>query len=160
MVGGDKRNSVQMDFLQILQNRAAKMILGRDPFSSVTQALKDLNWMTLAKKRTMDRCIFVYKCLNNLINFDFGFYSLSQVHSYNTRYKDNLSFQSVKTNWGLFTTVPHCSKHWNSLDLETRNTSRFNLFKNRLYKTFSGLYTFFILYVMVNLIILYSLYLT
>ena len=113
------------------------MILGRDPFSSATQALKDLSWMTLAKKRTMDSCIFVYKCLNNLISFDFGFYSLSQVHSHNTRYKDNLSFQSVKTNWGLFTTVPHCSKDWNSVDLETRNTGSFNLFKNRLYKIFS-----------------------
>ena len=67
IVWGYKRNSVQMDFLQILQNRAAKTILGRDPFSSATQALKDLSWMTLAKKRTMARCIFVYKCLNNLI---------------------------------------------------------------------------------------------
>ena len=59
IVWGDKRNSVRMDFLQILQYRAAKTILGRDPFSSATQALKDLSWMTLAKKRTMDRCIFV-----------------------------------------------------------------------------------------------------
>ena len=85
IVWGDKRNSVQMDSLQILQNRAAKMFVGKDPFSSSTQALKDLSWMTMPMKRTLDRCIFVYKCLNKLINFDFGFYSLSQVHSYNTR---------------------------------------------------------------------------
>ena len=73
IVWGDKRNSVQMDHLQVLQNRAAKMILGKELHSSATQALKELNWVTLAKKRTIDRCIFVYKCLNNLINHDFGF---------------------------------------------------------------------------------------
>jgi hypothetical protein len=122
-----------MDLLQVLQNRAAKPILGRDLHASATQALRKLNWMPLAKKRTIDRCIFVYKCLNNLIIHDFGFYSLSQVHSYNTRNKDNLSFQRVKTNWGLFRTVPHCSKYWNSLDLETRNIDNFKLFRKKLF---------------------------
>ena len=65
---GDERNTVHMDTLQILQNRAVKIILGRDLKDSATQALKDLNWLTLVKKRTIDRCIFVYKCLNNLID--------------------------------------------------------------------------------------------
>ena len=70
IVWGDKRNTVHMD---TLQNRAAKITLGRDLRDSATQALKDLNWLTLVKKRTIDRCIFVYKCLKNLIEFDFGF---------------------------------------------------------------------------------------
>ena len=70
IVWGDKRNTVHMD---TLQNRAAKIILGRDLRDSATQALKDLNWLTLLKKRTINRCIFVYKCLKNLIEFDFGF---------------------------------------------------------------------------------------
>ena len=52
---GDERNTVHMDTLQILQNRAAKIILGRDLRDSATQALKDLNWLTLVKKRTIDR---------------------------------------------------------------------------------------------------------
>lgn len=70
IVWGDKRNTVHMD---TLQNRAAKITLGRDLRDSATQALKDLNWLTLVKKRTINRCIFVYKCLKNLIEFDFGF---------------------------------------------------------------------------------------
>ena len=73
IVWEDKRNTVHMDTLQILQNRAAKIILGRDLRDSATQALKDLNWLTLVKKRTIDECIFVYICLDNLIEFDFGF---------------------------------------------------------------------------------------
>ena len=55
IVGGDKRNTVHMDTLQILQNRAAKIIFGRELRDSATQALKDLNWVTLVKKRTIDR---------------------------------------------------------------------------------------------------------
>ena len=42
IVWGDERNTVRMDTLQILQNRAAKIILGRDSRDSATQALKDL----------------------------------------------------------------------------------------------------------------------
>ena len=137
IIWGDKRNSVQMDLLQILQNRAAKTILGRELHSSATQALKDLNWMPLVKKRIIDFCIFVYKCLHNLINHDFGFYSLSQVHYHNTRHKENVSFESVKTNWGLFKTVPHCSKDWNSLDLDTRNIDSLKSFRNKLFQIFS-----------------------
>ena len=55
IAGGDKRNTVHMDTLQILQNRAAKIIFGRELRDSATQALKDLNWVTLVKKRTTDR---------------------------------------------------------------------------------------------------------
>ena len=55
IAGGDKRNTVHMDTLQILQNRAAKIIFGRELRDSATQALKDLNWVTLVKKRTIDR---------------------------------------------------------------------------------------------------------
>ena len=36
VVCGDKRNSVQMDLLQVLQNRAAKTILGKELHSSAT----------------------------------------------------------------------------------------------------------------------------
>ena len=57
IVWGDKRNTVHMDTLQILQNRAAKIILGRDLRDSATQALKDLNWLTLVKKRTIDELL-------------------------------------------------------------------------------------------------------
>ena len=104
--------------LQILQNSAAKIILGRDLRDSATQALKDLNWLTLVKKRTIDRRIFVYKCLNNLIEFDFGFKSFKNRDDYNTRNKQYLAFELSKTNWDFFKTVPHCGKDWNTIDLE------------------------------------------
>ena len=59
IVWGDKRNTVHMDTLQILQNRAVKIILGRDLRDSATQALKDLNWLTLVK-RELSTDVFLF----------------------------------------------------------------------------------------------------
>ena len=44
IVWGDKRNSYLMSSLQTLQNKAAKLILDRPPYSSASDALTTLNW--------------------------------------------------------------------------------------------------------------------
>ena len=96
IIWGDKGNTVLMDSLQVFQNKAAKTILNRDLYSSATQAQEDLNCLLLYKRRTIDRCFFVYKCLNNFIdhNFDFNF----STHTYNTRNKNNLIYSCSRTN--------------------------------------------------------------
>ena len=53
IVWGDKNNKVLMDSIQVLQNRAAKMVLDRTPHSSSTEALEDLNWVNLTTRRQM-----------------------------------------------------------------------------------------------------------
>ena len=56
IVWGDKNNKVLMDSIQVLQNKAAKLVLDRATHSSSTQALLDLNWMNLSTRRLMQRC--------------------------------------------------------------------------------------------------------
>ena len=56
IVLGDKNNKVLMDSIQVLQNKAAKLVLDRATHSSSTQALLDLNWMNLSTRRLMKRC--------------------------------------------------------------------------------------------------------
>ena len=53
-----KNNIVLMDSIQVLQNKAAKLVLDRATHSSSTQALLDLNWMNLSTRRLMQRCFF------------------------------------------------------------------------------------------------------
>lgn len=60
IVWGDKHNTTLMQNLQVLQNKAAKIILDRPFYTSSTEALADLNWMTLVKRRFMRRCIYIY----------------------------------------------------------------------------------------------------
>ena len=65
IVWGDKNNKVLMDSIQVLQNRAAKMVLDRASHSSSTEALADLIWVNLTTRRQMKRCLYMYN-LNKL----------------------------------------------------------------------------------------------
>ena len=60
IVLGDKNDKVLMDSIQVLQNKAAKLVLDRATHSSSTQALLDLNWMNLSTRRLMQRCFFMH----------------------------------------------------------------------------------------------------
>ena len=60
IVLGDKNDKVLMDSIQVLQNKAAKLVLDRVTNSSSTQALLDLNWMNLSTRRLMQRCFSLY----------------------------------------------------------------------------------------------------
>ena len=60
IVLGDKNDKVLMDSIQVLQNKAAKLVLDRATHSSSTQALLDLNWMNLSTRRLMQRCFSLY----------------------------------------------------------------------------------------------------
>ena len=57
IVWGDKRNSYLMSSLQTLQNKAAKLILDRPPYSSASDALTTLKWVSLEKRRFQRRCV-------------------------------------------------------------------------------------------------------
>ena len=84
----------------VLQNKAAKIILDRPLYSSATHALATLKWVPLEKRRFQRRCIYVYKCLNGLVEHDMNFIRQQEQHDYNTRTKLNLRLPSVKRNWG------------------------------------------------------------
>ena len=73
LVWGDKHNVTLMTSLQVLQNKAAKIILDRPLYSSDTHALATLKWVPLEKRRFQRRCIYVYKCLNGLVEHDMNF---------------------------------------------------------------------------------------
>ena len=63
IVWGDKNNKVLMDSIQVLQNKAAMLVLDRATHSSSTQALLDLNWMNLSTRRLMQRCFLCISLL-------------------------------------------------------------------------------------------------
>ena len=53
IVWGDRFNQTQMDRLQVLQNKAAKIILNKPVYSSSTSALASLNTRRLVLKKTV-----------------------------------------------------------------------------------------------------------
>ena len=55
-IWGDKGNAILMNELQLLQNKADKIILSLPSFYSSTEALKELCWSTPFKHRLSHRC--------------------------------------------------------------------------------------------------------
>ena len=134
IVWGDKNNKVLMDSIQVLQNRAAKMVLDRAPHSSSTEALADLNWVNLTTRRQMKRCLYMY----NLINSDNRNNMIirgSDRHSHNTRSKDTVRIIKSDTNWGLLRSLNSALLDWNALPMEMRNLS-YNAFRISLHNRF------------------------
>ena len=63
-VWGDKNNDTLMGQLQVLQNKAAKVLLNLPPRSSSTEALDRLDLKTLSKRRHFHRCAMMHKYLS------------------------------------------------------------------------------------------------
>jgi len=81
--------------LQHLQNRAARIVLRRD---SSKDTFNVLGWIKLETKWKRQKCVLVYKCLNNLLPQYLGDYFTRNynVHSYNTRRRSDLHLPKVK----------------------------------------------------------------
>ena len=73
VIRGDKNNDTIMSELQILQNKAAKVMLGQPLRNSSTEALKSLDLKSLSTRRFFHRCIAIHKCLIGETDFNFNF---------------------------------------------------------------------------------------
>ena len=60
IIWGDKNNKVLMDCIQVLQNKAAKLVLDQATHSSSTQALLGLNWMNLSTRRLCNGVFYAW----------------------------------------------------------------------------------------------------
>ena len=132
LVWGDKHNVNLMSSLQILQSKAAKNVLDRHLYSSVSHALATLKCVTLEKRRFMRRCAHVYKCLNGIVEHSLILTKHEDEHKHNTRNKSNLKLPRTKTNWGQERTKFHAVNDFNSLSFECKNSRNLILFKRNV----------------------------
>ena len=137
LVWGDKDNAVLMNNLQVLQNKAAKLVLNKPLYSSATDALSQLGWLNLNRRRHFHRCLYVYKCVNGIASHKLELSRNSDVHRYNTRSKDHLRLPTVKRNWGKQRTCYHAFKDWNALDSGLRNSDTICQFESNVFKSIS-----------------------
>ena len=133
IVWGDKNNKVLRDSIQVLQNKAAKLVLNRPTLSSSTQALLDLNWMNLLTRRLLQRCLFMHSFINDSERNRMIIRG-TDYHSHNTHSKE--TFRS-NTNWGLLRSFNSALSDWNSLPEHTGCLS-YNAFKISLFKHFKS----------------------
>ena len=73
--------------MQILRNKAAKIIKinGLSLYSSASEALTNLSWVTLEQRRFYHRCLFVYKCVNGYTDHSMDLLTVGDAHAVITR---------------------------------------------------------------------------
>ena len=98
IIWGDKNNATLMNNLQIQQNKAAKILLNKAKYSSAIDALEILKWKRLDQRRHIHRCVFIFRCLNGMIDFDFNSRQNSAFHNYKIPQCHKLRLPAPKTN--------------------------------------------------------------
>ena len=132
IIWGDKNNTLLMNDLQVQQNKAAKLILDRPKYSSATEALEELEWKHLDHRRHLHRCVFIFRCLHNIIDFNFNFRQNNDIHNHNTRQSKNLHLSAPKTNWAKQKLTYQAALDFNLLSPEIQETASILLFKKKV----------------------------
>ena len=119
------------EYLDRLQRRAAAIIEGRKV--SQNELHHTFSWPNLQERRNFQKCMLVYKCLNNLAPSYLldEFKHSSYYHNYNTGHRDLLRLPLARRKYQSSFRY-NGAKTWNSLSTKVRNTSAFLPFRKAL----------------------------
>ena len=111
--------------LQLVQNFAARIVLGLKKFDHISQGIKSLNWLTVEERLYFNDAVMLLKCVNNLVPEYLAsmFVARSRIHSRVTRSCNLLH-------------IPRCPccrcKLWNNLPNDLKASENVNAFRLRL----------------------------
>ena len=111
------------DNLEVLQNKAAKLVPGKPLYSSAIDAPDQLGWLNLKQCSHFHRCLYVYKYVNGITTHKLELSRNSDVHRYSTRCKDHVRLPTVKRNWVNQSTV--------TMDSDLKNSDTIRQFRKK-----------------------------
>ncbi len=118
--------------LQVLQNRAAKIIKGVDRYTSSTQTLKDLKWDNLKVKQFQNEAITMYKAVNNILpTYICKRFERKQVQ-YNLRNSNVLFIDKPNTEYKKRSFTYRGANLWNTLNDNVKSAITLASFKKQL----------------------------
>ena len=93
-----------------------------------------LGWVDLETQRKAHKCILVFKCLNNLAPSYLSDYFIRNcnVHSYNTRKRNDMHLPKPKLTLGKRTFRYSGALHFNNLPTTIKEATSLPIFKNLL----------------------------
>ena len=88
--------------LQLVQNFAARVVLGLKKFDHISQGRRSLKWLDVTEKVLFNDLVLVFKCVNGLAPDYLGKYFIkrSAVHNKNTRGCNNFVVPGCKLSMG------------------------------------------------------------
>ena len=125
--------------IQLVQNFAARILLGLKKFEHISQGLKSLNWLPVSARILVNDAIMVYKWLHNLVpEYHAGkFRKRSEVHNRQTRLSNDLNLPFCRLSTGQRAFAYHGAKLWNSIDSNIKNANCPKTFKRCLLRVLS-----------------------
>ena len=140
LVWGDRDNKTLMDSVQVLHNKAAKLILNLPNRASSSQALSDLNWKPLTARYKFHRMSFVFKSFysQGTANTFLNKYTY-EIHNYSTRQGMHLRFPVCRTNWGKQVSCYLFINEWNKLLFNVSPTSTYYNFRSSFWNFYKPL---------------------
>ena len=101
-----------MHDLQVLQNKAAKVILDLPNYASFTDALKTLGWPIKFQESLVHRYITTFKYIHGLVDHNFNILRNSDI----TRRRNDFRLPLAKRNYGKQRLFYQSAKEWNILE--------------------------------------------
>ena len=123
--GGTHLNVIYTNKLQLVQNFAARVVLGLRKFDHISQGRRSLRWLDVTETVLFNDLVLAFKCVNGLAPDYLGKYFVkrSAVHNKNTRGCNNF-------------VVPRCrlSMGQKAFCFHIKNTKEIDSFKRTLFK--------------------------
>ena len=120
--------------LQLVQNFAARIVLGFKKFDHISQGIKSLNWLTVKERLYFNDAVMVFKCVNNLVPEYLAdmFVPRSRIHSRVTRSCNLLHIPRCRLSSGQRAFTYRGCKLWNNLPNDLKAAENVNAFRLRL----------------------------
>lgn len=129
-------NVTDIQRLQRIQNRAARVVLGGSRYESASPLLKQLHWLTVNNRIIYKVSLIVYQCLNNCAPM----YLSVLLHTpprlqYNLRSSNDptlLRLPRINSRSGECSFFYYGPKIWNTLPFDLRTSPSVEIFKKKL----------------------------
>ena len=120
--------------LQLVQNFAARIILGLRKYDHISAGLRSLRWLNVKQRLMFNDAVMIHKCLKGLSPSYLSnkFSTKATIHDRQTRYRDSLNIPSSRINAGQRAFYYRGVKVWNNLSKDLREITNTKAFKRRL----------------------------
>ena len=128
------------DALESIQYDAARLVTGAIKGTNRQSLLDELSWDTLQTRRRIHKLSVFYKITNNLVPDYLSSLlplSVSQKTKYLLRNSEDISLIRCSTSRFQHSFFPSAISAWNSLPLDSRNSSSLNNFKSKVHSLLS-----------------------
>ena len=122
--------------LQLVQNFAARIVLGLRKFDHISQGIRSLNWLSVCDRLYLNDAIMIFKCIHNLVPRYLAekFIFRSQTNIRNTRQSNHLNILRCRLATGQRSFSYRGAKLWNNLSDDLKNENSVKAFKLKLTK--------------------------